>query len=439
MVRFNGVDSGRQQIDGGYNAATHSGPAFPNVDIQNPNGVEVINSTAKIRNQLRLINGLLYLQDNTLVIGDGNPGAITGYDSVHYIVTGGTGGLLVRENVTSSSNWVIFPIGSRDNAYTPAAIRNNSSRGDDYHARVNDGVKANLFSGKDMQAESVNKTWEMGKRYYPNQDVTDVVLQHLVADEGDTFNTNRGYSYISQFNVAGWDTAYPQVYPAAGYLTSGNPLAGGATNARSFNGKIASSSYFSKFTGKGDTVTNKTHLWLNGYRVDAKNVHVYWTTKPEVNVKYFVVQRRLSNEANFTSRDSVQSKALNGYSLNYLDYTMNDLNSYTGNSFYRLILVGYNGVRTYSDTVVVGNKSGGMQLLLWPNPSQGQFYVGINGVAAIKYVVIWNVLGQMIHRELVNERTIIPMHINLPGAYMVGFISDSGQLMETKKLIITGN
>jgi hypothetical protein len=39
----------------------------------------------------------------------------------------------------------------------------------------------------------------------------------------------------------------------------------------------------------------------------------------------------------------------------------------------------------------------------------------------------------------VNERGIIPMHIYLPGNYAVGFISYSGQLLETKKLVITGD
>jgi hypothetical protein len=440
LVRFNGAGNGRQQIDGGYNAVTRSGPAFANVEIQNSQGVEVVGSTAKIRRNLQLTQGLLYLQDNTLVIGDGNPGNITGYDSVRYIITGGAGGLLVRENVSWTNSWVIFPIGSKENSYTPAAVRNNSGRGDDYHARVTDGVKSNLFSGNDMTAESVNKTWEIGKRFHPNQDVTDVVLQHLVADEGAVFNANRTASYISQFNAAGWDTVYPQTSPVAGYLTpAGAAWANSGANTRSFNGKIASTSYFSKFTGKGDTAVNKTHLWFNGYRLDRNNVKVYWTTKPEVNVKYFVVQRRLSNETNFSNRDSLPSKALNGYSNTYLDYALNDLNSYTGISYYRLILVDYNGVRTYSNTIAVGNKAGGLQLLLWPNPSTGTFYLGINQVAAVKYVVIWNTLGQMIHRELVNERSIIPMHLYLPGAYAVGFISESGQLLETKKLIVTGD
>jgi hypothetical protein len=345
----------------------------------------------------------------------------------------------VRENIRSSDSWVIFPIGTDENNYTPAAIRNGSAQGDDYHARVSDGVKKDLFTGDDMKEQGVNKTWEIGKRNRPNSGETEIALQHLLADEGNLFNTNRRYSYISQYNGAGWDTSYPQVYPVAGNLTSGAALANSAVNTRTFNSKIASASYFTKLTGKGDTALQFTHVWLNAYRMDYTKVHVYWTTRPEVNIKYFVVQRRLSNQTGFSDRDSVLSQAVNGYSNTFLNYAMNDANNYSGISYYRLRLVDYSGDVSYSNVVAVGGKPGGYQLLLWPNPTTGRFYVGINGSAAVKYVVIWNVLGQMVHRELVNDRSIIPMHIYLPGNYAVGFISYSGQLLETKKLVVTGD
>ena len=147
LIRFNG-DSGRQQIDGGYNAVTRSGTAFANIEIKNGAGVELTGSTTKVRHNLHLNTGLLFLQNNTLVIGEGSPGAISGYDSIRYIITGSGGtGLLVRENIRRGDNWVIFPIGTDVGAYTPIAVRNNARPGDDYHARVSDGVKKDLFTG----------------------------------------------------------------------------------------------------------------------------------------------------------------------------------------------------------------------------------------------------------------------------------------------------
>ncbi|OQP57924.1 hypothetical protein A3860_39765 [Niastella vici] len=319
------------------------------------------------------------------------------------------------------------------------SIRSKASRGDDYHVRVSDGVKKDLFSGTDLKAQGVNKTWEIGKRNNPGADEVEVALQHLTADEGSQFSRNRQYSYVSQYTGAGWDTAYPQGSPLTGYLTTGAALANSGVNTRTMRSAITAASYFTKFAGNGDTSLPYTHVWLSGWRLDKNNVQVYWTTKPEVNVRYFMVERRLSNETRFRNRDSMSSKAVNGYSTTWLNYTMNDPNSYTGISYYRLRLVDYSGGISYTNIVAVGSKTDGYQLLLWPNPSARNFYVGVNGAAAVKYVVIWNVLGQMIHRELVNDRSIIPLHINLPGNYFVGFISHSGQLLETKKLVVTGD
>ncbi len=440
LVRFNG-DSGRQQIDGGYNAVTRTGAAFAHLEIQNAAGIELTGSTAKIRHNLHFNSGHLYLQNNTLVVGEGSPGSITGYDAVKYIITGGTGtGLLVRENIRFRDSWVIFPIGTDVNAYTPVSVRSRTGQGDDFHARVSDGVKQYLFTGADLKETGVNKTWEVGKRNRPNADDVEVSIQHLLADEGSQFSANRQYSYISQYTAAGWDTSYPQIAPSNnGYLTSGAALANSGVNTRSLRSKLAASAYFTKFTGRGDTALQFTKVWLNAYRMDHRNVHVYWTTNPEMNIRYFVVERRLGNETIFTGRDSMLSQAFNGYSNINLNYIHDDANNYTGNSYYRLKLVDFSGGISYTKIVAVGGKPGGFQLLLWPNPTARHFYVGINGAASVKYVVIWNVLGQMIHREPVNDRSIIPMHIYLPGNYHVGFISEGGQVLETKKLIVTGD
>jgi hypothetical protein len=434
IIRFNSTD-GRQFIDGGYNAVSKQGATFPNLSIQNSFGVALQNSTAKVRGTLQFINGPLYTQDNTLIIGNGNPGNITGFDAVSYVITGGSG-LLVRENIRSGDNWVIFPIGSKENAYTPVAIRSRTTRGDDYHARVQDGVQQNLFSGRDLFSTSVNKTWEIGKQKHPNEDGVDIALQHLVADEGNAFHLNRDHSYISQYTANRWDTVFPQTTPLPGNLTAdGSIMPNSGVNTRTINAKISNASYFTKMAG--DTTFDKMKLWLSGYRLDYQKVHLSWTVKPEVNVRYYVVQRKLSNETRFTNRGAIVfSRAPNGYSNDYLDYNFDDPNSYSGNSFYRLMIISYQGDTTYSNEIVVGNKPGGLQLLVWPNPTTGNFFVGINNAAAIKYVVVWNAIGQMLHRELVNERSIIPMHLWVHGVYAIGFISHSGQLMETKRLIV---
>jgi hypothetical protein len=232
--------------------------------------------------------------------------------------------------------------------------------------------------------------------------------------------------------------SYPQSAPVSpGSLTTDSWMSNSGTNARSFTASIGLVSYFSKFTAPVSLV-NKSNLWFNAYRINPDLVRVYWKTNPEINVQYFVVQRRLSNEANFKNIDTVSSQAVGGFSLRDLWYSIIDPNPYTGISFYRLMPVTYNHDTSYSQIVAVGGSPGKYRLTLWPNPTPNHFYIGLNGEVFVKNIVIWNAIGQTIRIEPVNGRRIIEMHGLIPGTYMVGFISTTGDIVETKKLVVVG-
>ncbi|WP_315819014.1 hypothetical protein [Paraflavitalea speifideaquila] len=74
----------------------------------------------------------------------------------------------MRENIRAADDLVVFPLGSHAHQYTPAAIRNRSITGDDFYVTVFDSVKSMAINGTNLVAESVNKTWEKGKRLQPN-------------------------------------------------------------------------------------------------------------------------------------------------------------------------------------------------------------------------------------------------------------------------------
>lgn len=440
MIKFLSTDTTRQYIHGGYNAASRSGPGFPNLQIQNRNGVTLHQSTTKVRNELRLSSGLLYLDNNMLVVGNNHPGTISGYDSSHYIVTGNApgSGLLIRENIRAADKIVVFPVGSHAHQYTPAAVWNKSATGDDFYVSVFDSVRSLAITGASLQEASVNKTWEIGKRFHPDEGEVEIFLQHLVQEEGSLFRADRRLSYVSRFSNGVWDTAVPLITPQPGYLTTSPLLINAGVNKRTLYDGMPAATYYTKFTGKVKPLTNQTKVWLSAYRLNYLNVKVYWTTRPEVNNNYFVVQRRFSNQTDFVNIDTVVSMAPNGNSVDFLNYTMNDPNNYSGISYYRLMLVDLSGRQTFSNIVPVGRMPGGNQLLVWPNPGTGRFFVGISTASTVKSVVIWNVLGQKLKEESVNERNIIEMYMPVPGTYIVGFISFSGQLLESQKLLIRG-
>ena len=429
-----------QIIKGGYNAATKTGPAFFNVDFQNALGVELAESNLKIRRTIRLSQGVVFLNSYILSVGNNNPGVILGYDSTKFFVTNNTPGMgyLLRENISSTDSRVDFPIGSHINAYTPMAVRSNFIQGDDYYATVFDSVKQNVLSGINMNTKSVNKTWEMGKRFHPDNDEDEIFLQHLNEDEGNFFNQNRQNSYVAQFTNNGWDLGAPQLLPDPGYITTGRALVNSGVNNRIFYNSISNSSYFTKLTGTGDAGV-QTKLWFTGWRVNNDLVHLTWRTQPETNVKYFIVQRKLSNEINFSDRDTVLTQVPNGISYALHIYNDDDSNSYTGISFYRLKQVNNGGTFVYSQVIAIGNKPGPYINLLWPNPSPGRFFISLNPIVAIQKIIVTNVLGQKILDENVNGRTIIQMGDNgklISGSYFVSLLTAEGAIIETKKLIV---
>jgi len=216
-------------------------------------------------------------------------------------------------------------------------------------------------------------------------------------------------------------------------------LPAGGTNTRSFQYTMSQASYFTKLAGFNDTARNRTSLWFSAYRTDRANVYVYWTTNPEIRNKYFVVQRRLINEQSFSNRDTLLSMALSGVSFNYLSYHVNDPNSYMGTSFYRLQMMDYNGNISYSNIVAVGGIPDGFGWTVWPNPTAGRFFVGISRPSAVREVMVWDIVGRLIHHELVNNRGLIEMYLDTKGTYVIGLVPSDGDHIETKKLIVIGD
>lgn len=350
LIRFHSTASAPQHIDGGYNAVTRTGASFPNLQVDSKAGVELNGSTTKVSQELTLSNGLVYLKDNILIVGDTNPGSINGYNSSRYIVMNNSSneGFLIRENITSKDSLVVFPVGSKKDAYTPVAIRTNSLMPDHFYVNVVDGVK-NTGSQTDLNNNSVGKTWQIGKQLHPGQDEVTVVLEHLKTDEGNVFRNNSINAYISQLQNDVWNKRMLENASTNASLTTGTYTANSGINSRLFNGTISGASYFTKFTEITDTVTKNPLLWLYDSRVEETH-----------------------------------------------------------------------------------------QIKIWPNPTPNRFYIGILGSAKIKTMVIWDAIGRIIHQEAVNGRTQMEVSGFVPGTYMVGFISTSGQITETKKVIVAG-
>ena len=443
MIRFMKPDTGiqLQLITSGYNAATRNGPVFTHLAIANSAGVRLSNSSMKIRRWLDFTEGTLDVDDNILVVGDRNAGIITGFNDKSFVITPPTanGGFLLRERLTAVNGLVVFPVGTAVGHYTPAALRLRNRLPDDYYVRVSDGVKSRLTDGQDISDWSVNKTWQIGQLQHPGEDIVEITLQHDLDDEGNKFTGHRQSAYVSQYVNGSWDIGYPQAGPGPGSLTTGRPLPNSGTNSRQFQYSMSQASYFTKLAGYNDTAKNRTNLWFSAYRTTKDNVYVYWTTNPEIRNKFFVVQRKLITDSGYVNRDTLPSKAIGGVSFNYLDYKIDDPNSYSGTTFYRLLMMDYNGNITYSNVVAVGGVPGGFGWTIWPNPTAGRFFVGISRPSAVRQLMVWDIVGRLIHSEPVNGRGLIEMYLDVKGTYVIGLLPADGDHIETKKLIVIGN
>ena len=426
-----------QKLIAGYNAAAKKGAVFPNLQIANRHGVHLYQSSAKVRNHLSFEQGLVYLDNNIFVVGHNTPGKITGYSKDHFFITGTApgDGLLLRENIRSSDGLVVFPIGTKKGTYTPAAIQSKTTVGDDFYVTAFAGVKSNLLNGTNLANEGVNTTWQAGRLRNLGRGEAELYLQHPVSDEGRTFAKNRNKAYISQYRNAAWDVGTPQATPAAGTLTTTPATAAGGLNRRTFSITFNQTAYFTKFAMPDSLLTNI--IW-GAYRLSRTIVAVHWQTKPEINVKYFVVQRRLSNETNFSNVSAVNSQALNGISLGYLNYSINDPNGYVGISYYRLQVFDYKGQSYYTNIVAVTSEMGN-KIVLWPNPTQGAFSVLANSPLATS-MAIYNALGQKLYSKAItvqNQSVVEVTDHRLPsGVYFVAIHDKEGNVLDGTKLII---
>lgn len=435
-IRFS-ADS-RQFLSGGFIAAGSGGARFAKLELANVTGLSLYNSSTKIAQELKLTRGLFFLTGQNLVVGDGNPGKITGYDQARFIVTGNKAGVsfLIREQVSKFDGLVVFPVGVSDRHYTPAAIRSGMRDGDDFFVNVFDSVRSGGSIGEAIALNTVNKTWEIGTRNGNASTGAEVYLQHLVSDEGPAFKLFRKNAYMSQYTSGRWDMAGPQGPPDRGHLTTGSPTNDGGVNSRVLTFSAVRSLLLTKKASILSADEPGTKIRLAGDRRNPAEVDLYWADDPDAAYFSFIVMRKLANETEFKAVDTVLRLASSDSNALAFTYEITDPNGFEGNSYYKLLIAGPGGKLTESNTIAISGTPDEKQLLIWPNPSTGRFNVGITGMAAVRSVVIWDVLGRKIWDEPVRERSIIQLQLYKPGSYFVGFISPGGQVLSTKKLII---
>ncbi len=122
-----------------------------------------------------------------------------------------------------------------------------------------------------------------------------------------------------------------------------------------------------------------TLLSFTGQKQDSRNL-LQWRTATEQNNRGFELQK-LANGIDFISIAFVPTKAsIGGNSTALLSYNYSDTKPFTGNNYYRLRQIDFDGKSTLSNVVLIKGSRGNELMLsaIYPNPTSKTLHVVIN-------------------------------------------------------------
>ncbi|HWV66510.1 T9SS type A sorting domain-containing protein [Chitinophaga sp.] len=426
--------AGQQRVYGAYSFISGTGTSFPNLQLNNPAGLVLEDfSDLKIRNNLHFASGRIYLNGWNLQVGDKTPGSITGYNDYRYVVTGKgvAGGLLYRAAITNADGKVVYPIGTDDYNYSPAAVLITGAK-DMIGARVYDSVFTVAAGGTAYADSFVNKSWNIRRADNSGGEV-DVILQHMDVSELPAYATSRDSSFITRFVSGVWD-AVPAIttQPLPGTLATTAITQPATMHLRHFDG-LGASEYFAK-TALIGSAKPAMFLSFEAFRTAPLLIQLDWTTSREIYNATFEIERRYERQEQFVKIGVLPTKAINGNSSVPLSYTFPDVNDYDDWTYYRIKAVGRNGKVTYSDVRAVPPF---VQIKVFPNPNNGNFRVTIRGIRGEMLMQLHDTWSQVMRQYVVKRDADVSISDLPSGVYfIVIYHKDTMKVAYTCKVVV---
>ncbi|WP_158559127.1 T9SS type A sorting domain-containing protein [Deminuibacter soli] len=426
-------DLGRQNIIGSYDAINLKGPSFASLALNNAAGLQLDDSSdLAVRRQLYLRNGNIYLNGSSLVIGtDINRGSIEGFTDKRYVVTGTQpmGGFIHFRSVNKSTDSLIFPIGSTDTSYTPMSV-NNTGVTNHFKGRVFDKTFDQGLSGTDISHRSINKTWLLAAVDNPLQG--SVALQHNIPEEPFIFFDNRDGAYVAHNINGSWDAG--EIYGPPknpGLLTTGAPITIAGTNTRIFANDPANTLYILTKLTKDTTHYQypRELIDFTATRLSPVAARLDWHALFTNRIVRFDIQKRKTNELDWTTIGSVNATSEVGYTFPDNDVYYPDPIYYRLNVIYKIGVSKYSEVRSIPG---VGNNFA----IAYPNPTVGEFTVTVADYTQVASIGIYDYLGRKLEEQRVpGPNTRFNIHHYASGIYLVLIVSKDKKLITSLKVI----
>ncbi len=337
------------------------------------------------------IGGKLILGDYDLTVN----GIVTNFDSVHFVVTNGTG----RLRLVTPQQDNVYPVGA--SLGSPNFVRIvNTGLLDNFSVAVYPWVLRNGSNGDSLKSGYVNRTWFI-EEDVPGGSNAAVTLFWSPADEQAGFN--RSLSRMAHY--------------------TGSWVMGGAGPADSLTAGLYSYTqggydHFSPFTVTSVSTALPLHLLQFGAAVQGKDVQLQWKTSDEVNTGYFQIEHSVDGRS-FRSAGVVAAKNVAGVQA----YSFLHVNPGEGVHYYRLKMVDKDGSFTYSvvKQLMMGGAGG---WIVYPNPAH-QFVV-VEGAVAGGMLRLYTADGRMLRQFTTGG---LPLRINLQdlaaGIYIVEYAKDT--------------
>ena len=187
------------------------------------------------------------------------------------------------------------------------------------------------------------------------------------------------------------------------YLLTGNGSVNAQYNISLFN-------YCGYFCGGGTLAV--TGLELEGTRLNESIVALKWKTRSEINSRHFELERSFGETAGFMVAGILPAA---GNSSITLQYRLNDLNDFTGITYYRVKETGLDNSYQYSNSIAVKGYGHKPSIMVYPSPGRIDVAVAkISGFKADETIVlqVTDIAGRLIGTKSFpyNSGVVIKLH-----------------------------
>lgn len=436
--------SGLQVFDGGGLLSS-----IPDLTINSPDDVELKINDLKVRDSLKFVQGHLILNKYDLVLGNGNPGTLTGYNENRYIVTNGNTldtakGFFIREQIDNQN--YVFPVGQSVNDYTPAVLK-NSGTADNFKVRVFDTVYEEgyyqfLYNSLSVPADerSVKRTWDIRESVKGGSNIN-MTLQYNKNTEGSFFAYNRNHAFITHYvgyfpNFEGdtlaawkWDNfrlSSTSVPVSPGTVTTGSPIAAAAMKTR--NGVTSFSPFTITTWEVAATILPIDLLAFNAVWKSEKEATISWTLDQKEEIINYTIFKS-TNGKDFSELKTIASNKKQGITRYVLaDAEVNAAG--TEHYYYKLRIMDTKGSYTYSPVRMLSKQQAvASDINLFPNPNTGVFLLTLAETATENKIKVVDAMGRVI-METISEAGNNNVYLKLPqiseGTYFVRVENETG-------------